>query len=185
MTSIFYIPLSLISSVICMHICGQTQARMCLEVRGQLEGGIPSLLLPHVSGNQIPAIGLGSRHFCQLGCLSWKKTTFGKLGRSKGSRANRPVAAGCALCLWALVAQVYTFHPPSTTPSLSPFWAGTQGIEQQGQDSTIALHPYPMICFFICKWIFTSSSCGDQRRGSRDKIDSDRRSVSSLSTLNS
>lgn len=46
---------------------------MCSEIRGQFEGGIPSLLLLHVSGNQILAISLGSRHLYHLGCLSWRK----------------------------------------------------------------------------------------------------------------
>lgn len=99
-----------------------------------------------------------------------EKTTLGKLGRSESSRANRPVVAGCALCLWGLIAQVHNFHPPSTTPSLSPFfWAGTKDTEQLGQNSTIALHPYTMTCFFICKWIFASSLVETREEGTETK----------------
>lgn len=120
-----------------MHICGQTQARVCLEVRGQLEGGIPSLLLPHVSGNQIPAIGLGSRHFCQLGCLSWKKKTH--LVNSEGVRAPEPadlwLQVVLCVCEPSLLRCTTSTLPPPLPPSLP------SGLEPRALSSKAKILP--------------------------------------------
>lgn len=67
---------------------------------------------------------------------------------------------------------------PSSPPSpLSPpsFWGGAQGLEQSGQHFTIALHPYPVLCFFACKMRLQAAAVA-QRKGARTR-ETDRHSV--------
>lgn len=165
-----------------MHIYGQTQTSMCSEIRGQFEGGIPPLLLPHLSGNQILAISLGSRHFYQLGCLSWRKPYLvNSVGEKALASTGLWLQVVLCVCGPSLLRCSPSILPPPLPPSLpSSGWnPGHWAPRPRFYHCSTSL-PNDLLLHLQMN-LHLKQLWRSKKRGQRQN--SDRRSVSSLSTF--